>query len=394
MRDVERDVKDLLRSMGEEAGDLGDLPTSVRRRVVGRRAAVVLGGAAILAVIVVGGASVASSFLSNDTPPANPAPAPDSDNGQPPEDMNGEPVATGTFDGVRWWLSAYVDGELGICSELATEEADGLGGSGAGCGPFEPDKHPIGLSVQSGGGASIAYGEVPEYIERLELILANGERVSVDFYPKPEGFPLPVKFYVIAPFPEDQAQELVAYDDSGTEMGRQEIVASRDLPKTQKIAGPFLVDRGEHDGVPYVLRGRVDEQELNAGGTWVYPCTTLMLGKRGRFGGGGSCHIPLARQHDVSFSQSSFESKPGIIAVHGAATGDADRVTVELDSGEVFEAELYEMEETDFRFFLVFPEAAPEDLVGQVVAYSGIQELDRVDLCDPETASRGGSCGP
>lgn len=393
MRDIERDVKHLLESMAEDAGELGDLPRGVQRKARLRRAAVTVGGVILVAGLVVGGGVAASRMFSNNASPVRPLPASSEHEPEAPQDMDGQPVATGTFDGVHWWLSAYVDGEHGICSELATEEADGLGGSGAGCGPFDPDKHPIGLSVQSGGGVSIAHGEVPEHVERLELILANGERVSVDFYPKPEGFPLPVKFYVIAPFPESEAQELVAYDDSGAEMGRQEIVASRNLPNTQRIAGPFLIDRGEHEGIPYVLRGRVDEQELNEGGTWVYPCTTIMVGEDGASGGGGSCHIPVARDNSLSFSQSAFEGGSTIV-VHGGAREEVDRVTVELDSGEGFEAELYEIEGTDFRFFLVFPDAAPEDLVGHVVAYKGSVELDRVELCNPQMVSLGGACGP
>lgn len=393
MRDMEREVKDLLRSMGDEAGDLGDLPPSVRRRVVGRRTAVVLGGAAVFAAVLVGGASVASGLLSNDTSPAHPRPAPDSRNDRAPQDLKGELVASGTFDGRRWWLSAYVDGDDEICTELATEEEDGTGGSGGGCGRFDPVKHPIGLGIQSGGGASIASGHVPEDVERLELVLANNDRVSVDFYEKPKGFPLPVKFYVIAPFFQHVTKELVAYDSSGAEMGTQEIFGPQHRPKIEKIAGPFVIDRGNHEGIPYVLRGRVDEQELNEGGTWIYPCSTIMLGEGGASGGGGSCHISVARNNSLSFSQSAFEAGSTVV-VHGGARTEVDRVTVELDSGEAFEAELYEIEETDFRFFLVFPEGAPEDLLGHVVAYRGSVELDRVELCDPQMVSLGGACGP
>lgn len=394
MRDVERDVKDLLRSMGDEAGDLGELPTPVRRRVIGRRAAVVLGGAAVLLAVVIGGASVASGLFSNETSPANPVPASSEDAPEAPWDTEGEPVATGTFDGGRWWLTAYVDGEDEICTELATEEADGSGGSGGGCGPFDPDRYPIGLGVQSGSGGAIASGHVHQSVARLELVLENGERLAIGFYDAPDGFPLPVKFYVIAPFPQPDAEELIAYDAEGMEVGRQKIFGPEDRAKIEKVSGPFLIEAAEHEGIPYTLKGRLERQVTPSGERWLYPCTMFMLGEDESYGGGGSCHIPLGRQHEVNFSQTSFESLPGIVAIHGAAASQADRVAIELKSGDAFDAELYEVEDSDFIFFLVFPDASPDDLIGEVVAYRGAVELDRVELCDPEMASAGGSCGP
>lgn len=394
MRDIERDVKDLLQSMADEATDLGGLPRDVQRRARLRRAAMVVGSAALVVGLVVGGGSVASSLLTNGTSPAGPRPTPRGDEHGAPRDLNGDLVATGTFDGGRWWLSAYMQGENDLCTELTTEEADGSGGSGGSCGRFDPVKHPIGLGVDSGGGAVIASGHVPEHVERLDLILGSGERVSVKFYEKPEGFPLPVKFYVIVPFPEDEAQELIAYDDSGAEVDRQEIFNSSDAPTISRVAGPFIIDEGEHQGIPYVFKGHVEEQELSEGGSWAYPCHEFMLGRHERFGGGGGCDIPLARGHAVNFSQASFEAKPDIIAIHGAAWPEVDRVTVELETGEVFDAEVHHVKDVEFTFFLVFPDVDRADLVGDLVAYSGSNELDRVELCDPEFASLGSACGP
>jgi hypothetical protein len=120
-----------------------------------------------------------------------------------------------------------------------------------------------------------------------------------------------------------------------------------------------------------------------------------MLGEGERYGGGGSCHIPIGRNHEMSFSQSSFEQKPEIVAIHGGMTGRVDRVTVQLDSGEVVEAKVFDVEGSEFRFFIAFADGGTTGRIsGQLVGYRGSDEVERLDLCDPDFATLGGSCGP
>lgn len=88
------------------------------------------------------------------------------------------------------------------------------------------------------------------------------------------------------------------------------------------------------------------------------------------------------------------------MAIHGGMTSGVDRVTVELNSGEVIDATVFDEDELDaetagFRFFLAFVDGGGNGRIsGQVVGYQGSKEVERVDLCDPGRATLGGTCGP
>ena len=409
MRDLDRDVRTLLQSMAEEAGSLEGLPRGIWRRSMVRRGATIVGAAAVTIALLVGGSMALGSMSKRDggfdpgpLPPAN------TSNDRPkPEDMKGRLIAKGRVDDVDWWLTAYVDHEQDICSELAMERSEGsaggemspgfrwVGTGGGGCGPFDPEKHPVGLTVTSGDGFSTASGDVPDHVERVELVLEGGDRIEAQLYDAPDGFEHPVRFYVILPFPKSEARAVVAYDGDGTEIGRQQIMGPGDQAETRTVAGPFQIDEGEHRGVPYTFEGSVDRQDTPSGDIWFYPCSMFHLGEGERYGGGGGCHMPIARNHEMSFSQNSFEQKPEIVAIHGGMTGRVDRVTVELDSGEVVEAEEFDVEGSDFRFFLAFADGGTTGRIsGQVVGYRGSEEVERLDLCDPDFATLGSSCGP
>jgi hypothetical protein len=397
MRDLDREVRTLLHDMSEEVRSLGRLPRGVWRRAMILRGAMILGAAAVTIALVVGG-SIALGSMSNRDGGLDPTPLPPastSNNRPKPEYMKGRLVASGRVDNVDWWLTAYVDNERNICTEFATANPDGSGGSGGGCGPFDPQRHPIGLSFSSGDGFSTASGDVQDHVERVELVLDGEERMQAQLYAAPDGFEHPVRFYVIVPFPQKDAREIVAYDADGVEVGRQDVMGPGDLAKTTTVAGPFPIYEGEHRGIPYTFKGRVERQATPSGEIWFYPCSTFMLGERERYGGGGSCHIPIARGHEMSFSQSSFEQKPEIVAVHGGMTRRVDRVAVELDSDEIVEAEVFDVEGSDFRFFLAFADGGTRGRIsGQVVGYRGSDEVERLDLCDPDFVTLGGTCGP
>jgi hypothetical protein len=394
MRDMETEVKELLRSMANEAGDPGDLPNEVSRRAALRR--LLLGGSAglLLLGLVFGGLSLAGDGPDRD---GDRTPVVSESHPAPPESMKGELVATGMDEGYTWWLTAYRDAEDDLCTEFLAEDDNGRRESSEGCGGVSSDKHPIGLSESYGGGFSSAIGDVPQDTVRLELALeGDGSRSIEPLYDAPDDLGFPVRFFVILDYPRQAAEEFVAYDGSGNEIGSLEIF---DEPVIERIAGPFLLDEGEYHGVPYTFRASVSRQVLPDGGAWEYPCVTFMLGEAERYGGGGSCQIPLARGHDVNFSQNSFEDRPDIVPAFGATSPRVDRVTIELDSGEGFEAQMFDSDETEFRFFLAFPQ--PDDkgrISGQVVAYRGAEVLERVDLCADELLDNGGggnsSCGP
>ena len=385
MRDLDREVRTLLQEMGEEAGSLKELPRGIWRRAMVRRGATIVGAAALTIALVVGG-SIALGSISNRDGGLDPGPLPPantSNNRPQPEDMKGRLIASGRVDDVDWWLAAYLDDERNLCTEFATEDP-GSGSSGSGCGPFDPEKHPIGLSYSSGDGVSTASGDVPDDVERVELVLEGGDRIEAQLYSAPDSFEYPVRFYVIVPFPENEARAVVGYDAEGNEVGRVQIMGPGDLAKTGTVAGPFRIDEGEHRGIPYTFEGSV-RQDTRSGDTWFYPCSMFRLGEGGAYGGGGSCYLPVARNHEMSFLQNSFEQKPEIVAIHGAMTGRIDRVTVELDSGEVVEAVDFDGDGSDFRFFLAFADGGTTGRIsGQLVGYRGSEEVERLDLCDPE----------
>jgi hypothetical protein len=393
MRDVDSEVRTLLNEMGEEAGSLGGLPRGIWRRAMVRRGTTILGAALVTTALVVGG-SMALGWTSAREGGLDPRPLPPastSNNRPKPEHMKGELVASGRVDDLDWWLTAYVDDERDLCTGFATAGPNG-GEGGSGCGPFDPEKNPIGLSYSSGSGISTASGDVPDHVSRVELVLEGGHRIQAQLYAAPDGFEYPVRFYVIVPFPENRARAVVAFDADGTEVGQEQIMGPEDLAKTRTVAGPFRIDAGEHRGVPYTFKGRVERQDTPSGDIWFYPCSTFLFGD---YGGGGSCHIPIARNHEVSFSQNSFEQKPEIVAIHGGMTEGVERVTVELDSGEVVEAEVFEVEGTDFRFFLAFADGGTTGRIsGELVGYRGSEEVERLELCDLDFATLGGSCGP
>ena len=219
MRDLDSEVRTLLQEMGEEAGSLEGLPMGIWRRTMVRRGATIVGAAAVTIALVVGG-SMAMDSMSNRDGGLIPGPLPPANtfNNRPmPEDMKGRLIASGRVDDVDWWLAAYVDDERNLCTELATARSEGSAGGGTstdlqvtgsiggGCGPFDPKKHPIGMSVSSGDPLPTASGDVPDEVERVELILEGGDRIEAQLFAAPDGFEYPVRFYVIVPYPRGES---------------------------------------------------------------------------------------------------------------------------------------------------------------------------------------------
>lgn len=400
MRDIDRDVEALLERMAAEAGEAGPLPALMARRAATRRAGAIA-GAALLVGVLSAGVFLATAGDDGKHHRGSPVTVGPEDRPaeprlhRPPLPFKGELVAQGETTGVRWWLTAHTDDNADLCTEFFTEDENGGASGGAGCGPFGPKGHPVGLGLHSGDGFPSATGHVPLEVERLELVMRDGTIFPViQFHDAPKGFEFPAKFYVVIPFPRG-VEEVVAYDGAGEVVGRQEVFSPSDEPKSARVVRQFSIDEGEHEGLPYVLKGYVVEQELPDGGSWTYPCHEFFLGEGERYGGGGGCDIPLARGREINFSQTSFKSHPNIVAVHGGVQPGVDRVTIELDSGERFEADVFDVPQTDFGFYLVFPEAPRgEALSGEVVAYRGSQEVERLELCDPDLANLGSSCGP
>ncbi|HVF52376.1 MAG TPA: hypothetical protein VNC78_02090 [Actinomycetota bacterium] len=395
MRDIDREVTDLLGRMAQEAGEPRQIPQSVIRRSSMRRRGVIAGTALLVVGVLYGGASLAKLPWAPGDKVRDQAvgmtPDPQDSSGShseepPPEHAHGELIAQGVYEGRRWWLTA--SGEGNICTELSTQNEGDPGSGGRTCGELDAERHPIGLGIGRGGLFPHATGHVPQEVERLELLTGTGTISPIELYDAPPGFGFQVKLFAIVPFPPE-AEELVAYDGAGEVVGRQHIFSPEDGPEIQRIQEPFVVAEGRYEGISYVFRGFLERQLFQDGESWIYPCTRLFLGPT--FGGGGTCHIALARGYALNYSQDYFPD-PQLIAIQVATQDHVDRVVVELDSGVRYEAEMFVHEETSFRFFLAFVEAGASGVVGELVAYRGSQIVERAPLCTG--ASDGGTCGP
>ena len=305
-------------------------------------------------------------------------------------EIEGQCIAHGEFDGTEWWIGAHMKGD-DLCKSDAQEGPDGLGGSGMGCGPYDPEKIGFGVTSYSDHLEKIASGEVAASVDRLLLERSDGPALELELYPAPDGFPLDVRFYNVF-LPED-ALELVAYDAQGNVVARQTAeVAGFNFPRPQVVSPRTRIASGEIEGHPWTFEAR---EELTNGD--VTPCSDVMFGYQEEFGGGGSCYHRVPDKHPIGFSQSSFERGPAYIVVFGVVDARATEVVVELDRGDAFTTEVHEAPEgfrDDIVYYVVWiPRVDRPNPPGRIVAFdAGGFEVGREELCG-EIASRGGTCG-
>lgn len=306
------------------------------------------------------------------------------------KELDGECVAHGEYDGTEWWIGARMEGD-DLCTSDVQEDRTGLSGSGMGCGSHDPDKIGFGVSTASQH-PPVASGEVAAHVDRLLLERSEGPALELELYPAPEGFPLDVRFYNV--FLPDDALELVAYDSKGDVAARQEIpgVGDFNLSRPEVVSPRTEIAVGEVEGNPWTFEAR---EELTNGD--ITPCADVTFGYQEEFGGGGSCNIGIPGKHPLGFAQSSFESGPPVIAVYGAVDARATEVLVELESGDSYEAEVFEAPSgfrNDVSYYVVWiPREGRPNPPGRIVALDATgNEIGREDLCG-DIASSGGTCG-
>lgn len=160
--------------------------------------------------------------------------APGSRPGSKPAVSSPRVVARGTAPGYQWTLVAYRAGSHLCMSFLhEMERADRFGPvtirspygkTGCEFGDTEDGIRFFVLEVGTPQGpqGSVAFGWVHENVSRLALEMTGVEQRHVPLLALPRGLSYPAKPFVIAPLPRG-SEYLVARDENGTEMGRDEI---------------------------------------------------------------------------------------------------------------------------------------------------------------------------
>ena len=401
MIDTDRQLKEALEEMADEVR-----PPVLTRRAIGRAqrrrsGMAALAGAGVVLLVAAGlwassldlGASGTGRL---DGGPARPAPRQE-DPGPPPAEMKGELVASGVVGDTSWWVGAFIEEDGDLCTETYAGEDGVMHTGGHGCGPFDPDRHPVGLSIDYGDQEPwIATGDVPDITEKVVARLPGGDEQEVPLYPAPEALGLPAKFYVIIPlFPETES--ISAYDGDGNLIGTQK-VAPIEWPNTDiRLTPNLLIDEGTIAGEPWVLKARLES--INGDET---ACTELFLGFNEEHGGGGGCHINVARGDTFGFSESTFEKRPDLAAIYGTVDRKVAQIRIDTTEAgsltlEPFTPEAEEL--SDHRFFVGFLEFVPdEERIGGTI--SALDEegnvLQTMDLCAENAfgIERGSTCGP
>ncbi|MGH2808012.1 MAG: hypothetical protein ACRDKT_12145 [Actinomycetota bacterium] len=378
------------------------LPAGLKRRARVRQAAVALGAfAAVFLVLFVAGSAVrallpgpdggsevaAGERGSSGTYPCTYEP-------QPHQPKDTFCVATGTFEDAEWTMVTY-DSKDGICIDIDVTTPDG-GGGGGGCGSG-PDR-PIGVGVNTGDEYpnGIAFGRTAPNVARLVLELKDGNILDLELYPAPEGADVTGNFYVL--FLPDDAEALVAYDDTGAEIARETAFASpAPVEESTPLGPPVPVASGDFEGLPWKLNA-YEEQMSDE----VMTCTELYFGDDEDFGGGGGCGYEVPSQSAISFSEAGHgDDLPDVVSIFGVIDPRVDDVVLDLPDGEDVSFQIYRSATDrgpggfDVDFFVGFVETPNnEPLNGTLIARTSDGEvLQRKKLCEDFRAASESTCG-
>jgi hypothetical protein len=228
---VDDRIRDELRRLGEKVeADPEEALVRVLRQGRRHRAA-----RRIIAASVVGALVTLAVLLGPRLADLLPAPTvgPGGDPGSAPAVGPPRVVARGTAPGYEWSLVAF-QAQGRLCATLVSEieRVDQYGtvtlrpGYGTGCESVDT-KDPIRfflIEVEIPGPPreTAAFGWVHEQVSSLMLEMAGGEQRPVPLLSLPPGVDYPARAFVVAPLLRG-ADSLVARDDRGTEMGRDEI---------------------------------------------------------------------------------------------------------------------------------------------------------------------------
>lgn len=111
--------------------------------------------------------------------------------GEPPLVKGPVDVATGTFHGVPWRLTAYTSDHGRVCVDLRLPKSNS-GGCGGGEGWIGPVSIGWDNQVPS---SLLVHGGVAAGVARVEVVIADGSRFSFQTFESPEGLGVKLRFF-------------------------------------------------------------------------------------------------------------------------------------------------------------------------------------------------------
>lgn len=133
-------------------------------------------------------------------------------------------VESGRSGSSIWELTAYTTDGNGVCLTLTIDPRTTREIATQNCGPVAREAptgqvhlHSVGLARANVGRDDLppfAFGHTVAAIERVDIVLADGERVEVETTPPPSELPVPLRFFAVA-LPSDAPVELVVARERG-----------------------------------------------------------------------------------------------------------------------------------------------------------------------------------
>lgn len=147
--------------------------------------------------------------------------------GAPNATSNIMTVTSGRWADIDWTVTAYLSADDGVCVALTPAVGDGkLGASACGTGlrgEFAHDStnrgtHWVGYDYFDLGlydFPDAVFGTTADGVDRVNVVLSDGQSISVPIVHRPSDFPVPVDFYVVALPRGASVESVVALDRSG-----------------------------------------------------------------------------------------------------------------------------------------------------------------------------------
>ncbi len=252
--DLERDLRETLAERHAIARTSPVAPRKVLHRARRREVGTVVLAAATAVVLVLGAFGGVRALLRHEPGPSFVDEGPVLPTQGPAPDEHSLLIATGVVDGERWNLRV-TDANAG--DPVLSFEWEGLGGGGGGLAPMNGSR----IFQGYGGSSSAEYpdndttraplpreiaGQVRSDAARVELRLEGGPVMEASVYALPDELIGPAKVFLLF-VPGDTllvAGDLVAFDASGTEIGREYLNSSPVslFPEVLKEASPEALE--------------------------------------------------------------------------------------------------------------------------------------------------------
>ena len=284
-------------------------------------------------------------------------------------------ISQGSYEGVSWSLGVSWSrgaGDKPLCIATGTMGGGAAAVVGSSCDEYLPGQ--IGLNVsQIEGYPKMAAGQVPGDTETLFLEHGGDESFELQVYRAPKAFPLDLGFYLV--FMPDDAQTLVAYDASGTEIARRNIDGEPGAPgeETERTRN-VNIDKGTAAGVSWVLDtfGTVIDGRDTV-------CTAFEFTDEPAEGIEGkleneACHKGVPDHDVIGITRWVNDDVPGVVAYSGVMSSNVDSVTLSTDDGREFDAEVItapkNIEQRLAYFVLIVDGVDAEGQIATIVARS------------------------